>query len=351
MLSLGTAGGSDSSQHFTRIVGATRFSDGRVAIASSGNSEIRFFDSTGAYLMSAGRRGRGPGEFSELGYMRRFRGDSLVTYDQSRNVVMVFDGQGKFVSTARVTASQEISAELRGAFTDGTLLAIWQIEGRSTEKAESPRMSRGRVAALSRNGTNAAEFGRMAILRQGLIFGRDSRYGETPVIDTLFGAVAPIVLAAYSNGFVYADALRFEIFIHNAEGKVARVIRVAAPPDTIPSSEKRDAETVRMSEFGPDGRRDMRIKPGAVVWPETYPAFQSIIVDEVGNLWVRRYPRPGAGVSASWVVIDSAGTLVGQVKVPVVSSLLEIGERHMIGRVLDTLGVESIKVYRIIKRP
>ena len=50
----------------THVGGALRLADGRIIIADRDNLELRFYDSKGRHLKSAGGRGQGPGEFEYL---------------------------------------------------------------------------------------------------------------------------------------------------------------------------------------------------------------------------------------------------------------------------------------------
>ncbi|HEV8613608.1 MAG TPA: 6-bladed beta-propeller [Gemmatimonadales bacterium] len=62
-------------------VSGARILDGRLIIANSGSSELRAFDTTGAYLGALGRKGQGPGEFTGTIYLFPAPGDSLYTFD------------------------------------------------------------------------------------------------------------------------------------------------------------------------------------------------------------------------------------------------------------------------------
>ncbi|MGH7657152.1 MAG: 6-bladed beta-propeller, partial [Gemmatimonadales bacterium] len=71
----------------SQVAGAYRLHDGRIAIMNAGNSQLQFYDSTGNWIKTVGREGRGPGEFqSPYGFWRR-PGDTLVVFDfQSRRI-------------------------------------------------------------------------------------------------------------------------------------------------------------------------------------------------------------------------------------------------------------------------
>jgi len=73
---------------------ATILPDGRIVIANTGTNELRVFDPGGTHLATWGGEGEGPGEFTSLGAVERWRGDSVVAWNQSTRVVSVFDARG-----------------------------------------------------------------------------------------------------------------------------------------------------------------------------------------------------------------------------------------------------------------
>jgi hypothetical protein len=48
------------------VAGAARLSGGTIVVADGGSRQLRFFDSTGAFIRAVGGPGDGPGEFREL---------------------------------------------------------------------------------------------------------------------------------------------------------------------------------------------------------------------------------------------------------------------------------------------
>src|SRR5690606_24326280 len=87
-----------------------------------GSSELRWFDDGGAPLMSAGRRGEGPGEFTRMQRLVRGRGDSVVVYDAGTARVSVFAPDGAFARDVILNTSGR-PAELVGLLGDGTMVA------------------------------------------------------------------------------------------------------------------------------------------------------------------------------------------------------------------------------------
>jgi hypothetical protein len=89
----------DAAQELYRVTDAVQLTDGRLVIANSGSSELRYFDTAGRYLTSVGRRGAGPGEFTGDLSLLPYYGDSLLAWDTRLRRLSLFDAVGAFVRT------------------------------------------------------------------------------------------------------------------------------------------------------------------------------------------------------------------------------------------------------------
>lgn len=76
---------------------------------------------------------------------------------------------------------------------------------------------------------------------------------------------------------------------------------------------------------------------------EWLPAYDRMLVDAHGNLWVRGY---GWRV---WSVFDAAGRWLGEVEAPRGLRVHQIAADHVVGVMRDSLDVESVAVYRLVR--
>jgi hypothetical protein len=117
---------SDPNQEFSSPSNPMRLADGRIAVAEPGAQEIRFFDSRGVWRRSVGRKGQGPGEFSDLRQLFLGPSDSLYAYEPGTGFVSVFDSEARYARRIRLQpAGEGRFAILSGVFANGR----WLVDG------------------------------------------------------------------------------------------------------------------------------------------------------------------------------------------------------------------------------
>jgi len=101
-LSIGVEEG-DEVYMLSDVSGAARLSDGRILIAQRSTHDIRYYDSTGTFLRTSGRQGRGPGEFSSPYHVHVRPGDTVYVGDYEPFQFLVFAPDGSWLRTVRPT--------------------------------------------------------------------------------------------------------------------------------------------------------------------------------------------------------------------------------------------------------
>jgi hypothetical protein len=76
--------------------------------------------------------------------------------------------------------------------------------------------------------------------------------------------------------------------------------------------------------------------------------FNRIIEDPDENLWVRHAPVRADSIQ-TWSVFNPEGSWLGEVDVPWRLSVRAIGRTEIAGVIFDELGVEYVKVFRLLK--
>lgn len=78
---------------------------GNIFVADKMDMQIRKFDANGKYLDRIGRRGRGPGEFSDISYLDIVDNDQLVVFDMLNARITFFDLNGKYLKENKIDFS------------------------------------------------------------------------------------------------------------------------------------------------------------------------------------------------------------------------------------------------------
>ncbi|MFC1660363.1 hypothetical protein ACFL3S_02705 [Gemmatimonadota bacterium] len=344
VLDIGVMDG-DSVYQFFRVAGALITPEGGIAVANSGTGEIRFFDSDGGFVRATGRKGGGPGEFEDLLWILRSRGDSLLAYDWRYRRVSVLSPQGDFVRSFELDLLTTTGGfpVLSETFADGHLLLATEMTFASGEISEGAKRDSAVYYLLDSDGVvldtlgafpGGESYNRMegdTWFGGGLVFGR---FGQA---------------AVSGDGFYYGSSDEYEIGYFDRQGRLQRVIRVPhenfqVTQEDIDRYVTRSLETARNEER----RQVRRTLFETMPFPDEMPAYSELEVDAEGHLWVAEYRRPGDD-QPRWRVFDPEGALLGTVKTPIRFRIFEIGPDYILGRWDDEQDVEHIRVYRLLK--
>lgn len=318
---------------FGSVQQAIRLSTGNVAVADGLAAEIRVFDENGGHLLTFGGRGEGPGEFTNLWTIAELTGDSIAAVDAAGERVSLFTSAGTF---ARSFATPRIAGasypNVIGWIEDGPLL----IETRARSPSRDTRdQSTHLLYAAGRHGEIQGTLGEFAGDRLG-----GNGYGLA------FGGRA--VFAAGGTLAWHGHSSRFELMGYDATGSLRRVVRMerALRPvtDTDISRARAEVEEGLRGMTGPAVERIL-----ATEFASTHPVHEEILYDRLGNLWVERYrdqfaEDPGPQV---WDIFDAEGRLTAYLEAPTGFRITDIGARSVVGVHADSLGVETVRLYRL----
>jgi hypothetical protein len=83
-------------------------------------------------------------------------------------------------------------------------------------------------------------------------------------------------------------------------------------------------------------------------FPETFPAYSEMRVDRVGNVWLRGYHWYDLGAPITWSVFDPEGRYLGDLPIPSLMEIHDIGDRYVLGRMAANRA-EAVYLYEIQK--
>jgi hypothetical protein len=334
------------SDELSRIGQAIRLKDGRIIVAHDGAHEILIYSPRGELLRRFGRRGRGPGEFLEISQLLIIGGDSILVWDLNQNRISVFDTEGALARTEPVSL-ERTQMLVQGVFDDGSLLIATPNPPDENARglvrpmrALSRRMAHGEVRELLR-------------LPGMEMFYQQLPTGELDFRPPFFGHTSHT--AVRKDRLVWAATDSFELHVHSADGKPLLIIEKEHPirqvtaADVEPLIEQRVA-AIRDEAWRPTVRRMLSALPTG-----TLPAFGAapgngppLIVDDDHNIWVAEFTMPGEHRNRR-LVFDSIGVWLGTVELPQRFAPRHIGSDFILGKALDSLDVEHVRLYALRK--
>ena len=349
-LEIGVVDGPEAYQ-LDRVVGAVRFSDGRIAIGDGGSRRIRYYDAAGRHLHDAGGQGGGPGEFQSLSRIVAMPGDSVAGWDASARRLTAFDSDGRLGRTVTFDGVGGVAAALLGGFGDGSVVIAPGEEILEIMRRE-PGEYRRTMAYLRFTGDGA--FIDTIATGPGAerVISRDDT--SLSARDVLFGRDHHVALA---EDRVYAGASdSYAIAVLGPDGALTRSIRRLIEPRVVARRELEQAVRRATDERARLAQRSAELMGGPVAAPDptdfvhrdSYPAFDRLLADSDGNLWVRAYPAPEAE-SHSWSVFDPDGRWLGDVQLRGGLEVYEIGHDHLLARWRDEFDVDHVRMYRVEK--
>jgi hypothetical protein len=316
------------------ITGAHRFDDGALVVASSGTSELRYFSRNGDLMKIVGRKGDGPEEFGSLGFVQDVR-DSLWVYDLTHSRFAVLDREARFGRLVPLHTWGGVWTQAVGIFDDGSILLrkrepVSQAPGLNTINEQ---VSVGHANGSSTN------------LQQ--VFFRQTYYhvvGERLADFGLpFGRAG--LLAVRGQEWFYADGAEYRVERYDKTGVLRGVyVYTAEPPPVRQEDFELLLNQMRRGRAQPStAEQVLRQTP----LPKRMPAYAALKVDRAGNVWARPYQ---GGVSRNcWHVYQAKPVVFAEACLPDRFEIFEVGEDWVLGVGRDSLDVESVAVYRLVK--
>ena len=151
----------------------------------------------------------------------------------------------------------------------------------------------------------------------------------------------------------YGSTRRFNIgFIDGRTGGVIRVVRRADGPRPAKAAHRDAWVSARLADFKDDGTERVRRRRTlyeSSPFPDTLPAFETLLLQRGGQLWVKEtnFDNP-ASDTRQWSVFDRRGIPLGAVETPTDLQLFEIGRDYVLGVWKDDLGVEYVQLFELI---
>ena len=334
----------DPTQEFSESVYPVRLSDGRLVVANFGANELRFFGPDGKWLKTVGRKGGGPGEFQQLGWLDLAAGDTLRAYDWDLRRISVFTGAGALQRVVTLSVGNGAAPPLPvGMLGNGRLIALGQS---FTTPGSRPGAGRDTMPlqAYDAGGALRDSLGRLPGSEHLIQTSKQS----VSVTRLPFGKDLTVV--ARRERIYVGTADGPEVTILKPDGKPEMIIRWAARPVPVTAVDIEGFIAGFGSGWKP-GQEAMRDRFIQMVrqapFPKWKPAYAGLMVAADGSIWVRRYSEPDKTAPTVFDVFDAVGRWLGAVRMPAQFSPTQIGDGVVVGTWKDEDDLHHVQVYRL----
>jgi len=328
-----------------RIVGARRLPTGQILVADASAVELRLFDARGRFVRVVTRRGRGPGELTNIVSLAR-TSRALVAIGGQDFVSVGLDASAPTRYAIPSTGGPP-SGSVRGVFGTAQLLI-----GESRFRILSPpsqvtRDTTRLVITSLADPTQRRDLGRfpnqtslvlvIPAAPGGLKFGR---------LET-----APQLEIAVTDNLCWiGDSGASELLRVDVKSDTSQRVRIPFAPrrwsgDTLSQYVRTRANNAAspVEEIFTSAWGDREYRP------EQMPAFRTLHGDVRDGVWIEHF-LPSLAARPRFTVLSSSGRVVATVTAPRAMRLLDVGEDYIIAAEQDENDVERITLYPLGRR-
>jgi hypothetical protein len=297
--------------------------EGMVVVTEGSSGELRYYDLQGQHQVTIGRLGEGPGEFSSAASMRlcQLSGGSVAVTDDTRNRFHVISPEQEFSSTVSLPSVRGRPLWPRDCLSDGS----WLVQGETHQRRDNQTTFVSHSIHVVDEGGHVTE----DVTR---VSGNATWWNPELEDNVALPFAAKDQALASGPDLVVLRATEGQIEWRTREGRlkrVARRVRFARVPT---------ATEVDEQAFYDQG----------LPLPEFVPLYRAAFADPQGNVWAHRYRIPEE-TAGQYDVFDQDGAWLGTVEMPPDLTVFEIGSDHVVGMSRDSLDVQRVDIYGIVK--
>lgn len=309
---------------FGRVAAAVRTADG-YAVAGADDPGIALFDHRGQFLRHVGRRGKGPGEFTDLSWVGQCASDSLFVWDRQEYRISVFSGNGAFVRQFRVPIN---AANLECARGGAIGILLFPRRGNPPDPSGRTPIDTVSIRFIDQRGDS---LGAIA----GIPFGEGRVFGRI----TTFASRGPDVLVGTAEG----------PWLDRYDTKGRRLGRVRLPLEKRPTSRAAHERVIDMMLARMNGpRRDQqRAALLAMAIPDAYPPYRDLRISPNGVAWVTTGSPEDGDTTTTITGVSMEGRVLTSATLPLAARLLEAGNDYLIMRYESAEGEPRVGVFRV----
>jgi hypothetical protein len=336
-----------ANEEFAAITSGAFFDDGDFVIGDVMNARLSVFNGQGRLQKMIGRKGGGPGEFSNLAWARVYRGDSIATYDRAQRRVTVFSRSGTPVRTVIIMSPGDgWGPEALALLDDGRILV------QATRRVGAETALPGIHAALMELWIYSSAGSPLKRLASNLVNLEWVKLASPSLLMPRPFAVVSLVAIRDSSVLVAdsADAPIRELSVTGAEIRRfgARSATRTPSKDHIAAYRENQLAAARRSTDANALVMQTRILD-ATPFPAHVPALRRMFIDRDGRLWAEEYPAARSR-RQRFQVHGPDGRLLAHVSGPDGGRVLDVRGARALVAWSDPDGVPFVRIYAIQTR-
>ena len=295
---------------FRRVRGVMRLSDGRLAVADGGSTQLRFFSPDGQFLTASAGVGNAPGQLASIEFVYRLRGDTIALRSGLESAYL-YTSTGDFVREMSLpgppVGRRAPRRYVHGMFTNGRRIAS-PIPNPAPRAAGTRWVDSLEVHILAESGEVDVSLGLFPFLE----FEQGADYPSPPWLSAIG------VFAGGEDRLYAGFGDRYEIRVFSGTGALHSIFRRAWTPAPITPEDWEEwvVEWSKLWVKEQGAARDSAVnRVRRAPYATKLPAFSAFLVDRTGRLWVR---------GAHWEDAVGAGSYTDMPAVPSQWSVFDI---------------------------
>lgn len=339
---------------FERIQDILVLSDGRIVVGHGGSPHIMVFDHNGRRLAELVQDGEGPGEVQRVVDLHGCGDDRLVVVGRSRYLFV--DKEGELMRQLPA-----VPGEVVGVSTDCRHLLVQRRVG--SPPLDEVGLLRDSFAWVDPDVGVVHQ-----IAELGLVEAWTRRFWGG-VRSWIMPWGTSRTFALRGDTLVAGYGRTPQLYAYDRRGTLHAIIRWRGSPDPITRRDRNHYEALRsqwMDERSGDATAlsearvqfpPLRDYPAI---PEDKPLFDKVLVDDEGNIWLRRFRAGSFGLFdlrlrdiqwsyEVWTIFDATGRWMGDLRLPRRYELKAVARERLYGIALGDLDVQTVHVLRLEK--
>ena len=299
---------------FSSINGLMVNSRGEIIVEELRRTSIRVLSSDGAYMNDIGGAGEGPGEYRYIGSTVVGSADSVYVWENLARRVMVYDPNDFFFVRHVVLDDESVKSfmRLKGIVEAGWIMTMGASpfqqmdDGTRTINEDTDY----EIRKVDLDGSYGQEV--ITTLQDSeMIYYIGEGNRSFGIVGVPFGREA-IWAMGPNDMFYHGWNDSIHITVTSVDGSIQGLIRHEHDPVFITAAEMEEAHDLEDELF----RKLLAEREPH----KTKPAFETFVVDETGNVWVKLSSIENATI-ADWLILDMESEVVGRAELPITVTL------------------------------